>query len=487
MFTGTLTVADEEAEYTISEELSTVEVTVTVEAPTAAQITAAIAAVNSANAGNIIAALQSPVLGLTDINEDLATDYVAEVLASVTNTKARIQQAVNRVNTAAAEADQDEIDNVNTAVNFTDLRAALTALGIDNVATSPSLNQEYFDAIDANTTETKEQIQAVIDAVNLAEITAAVVKAETDLTPAAHTAADTLVQLDLLEEAVQTDLEDRLVAVDLIINVNAAGNAGDLQTALQALETAELIEGYNTSNQAAYFTAFGLITEDPEFTTVAGIQTFVTTVNANEATALIDAVNVATAQAAMQVALDAVTGDTASAEEVDLFLEVYGATTFTSLEQITDAFADVRLTSAVNEADESETEDALDALEFASYVNLGADRRAEVAALFFANEGTTEFETVAEVEVALQATVEQYNALLSAINGSTTISGMKASLKAVSDAYVGAADILAGSFVNFVPAPNTTQAETVLADLNVLKAATPSAVFATLEESVSGL
>lgn len=277
-FTGGL-VPDVNAQYTIPAAFATIELVVTVEAPTPSMITAAINAVNAANAATIIDALQNPVLGLIEVDETLGVKYVAEILASVTNTVARIQQAVDRVNDQAALDDQDAINDVNAALNFGDLRIALGLLGIQNVAPNPMFNQQYFDAIDANPSTTKAEIQTIINAVNFDEVTAVVVEAETELTQLAHNTANALVILDLLETVAQTDVEDRLVIVQQKINI---------ETAIQAVNT-EASLAVNAANLLAALQALYVADNTFTFDTVAEIQNFVNDVNTDKATGLVDA------------------------------------------------------------------------------------------------------------------------------------------------------------------------------------------------------
>ena len=395
--TGTVTIP-EDAEYTVSEEVAAISVDVVVAEPTETQISEAVAAINTADSEGIIAALQSPVLGLSEINEELADEYVLEISNSVTNTPARIQSAVNRVNEQAAEdaeaeqeAEQLLVDAVNDALNFGDLRTALLALDpAPKLAPNPTFNQLYFDAIDTNTTETKEQILEVINNVNVEQLTASVVKAETDLTQDAYNAATGLVGLNLLEEAVQTDLEDRLAAVltaiatqDLVDDVNEATSEAELAAALLALQNAELIEGYTADNDTEYNTAFEALTAEPAFTKVSEIQELVTSVNA-------------------QAAEDALVAG------------------------VNDALANT---------DDAPTLEALNELAYAPFINLGTAKRADVAVNFYLVEkaSETEFETTAEVKEAIDASIVQYNALLADINAAGSITEMQAALQAVAD------------------------------------------------------
>lgn len=477
-FTGTLTLP-EDAEYTISEELKNITSTVTVATPTEAQIAEAVGAINTADAAGIIAALQSPVLGLKDIDEDLAAEYVAEVLNSVTNTPARIQAAVNRVNAQAAadaeadaEAEQLLVDAVNEALNFNDLRDALLRLEPTiKLAPAPIFNQLYFDAIDTNTTETREQILAVINTVNKEQLTALVVKAETDLTQGAYDAAKALViDQDLLEEAVQTELEDRLAVVQtkiatqiLVDDVNASVTEDDLEAALQALETEELIEGYVTADKTAYFTTFEEITENPKFTTVAEIQAFVDEVNSDVAQALIDEVNDAGAEDdaadfAEKINLAGVTTVDANAND-DAYLAAFKAKVdeddnfkFTTVEEITEfvqavdkAETEKALVGAINTANESDRAGLPDAVkafvnEYGNdkYINLKVANREEVFGFFHVETMNTELETATEVQTALNTAIDTYKGFLTGVNAATTTTEARAALQVWVDQAIAA-------------------------------------------------
>lgn len=463
-FTGTATIADEDAEYTLSEELAAVEVSVKVLEPTAAQIAAAVAAVNDAEDNDaLLLALQSPVLGLEGVNEDLIEDYETEIDKSVTNTKARIQAAVNRVNKVAADELQVFIDAVNNAVGLDGLRIALRAegLGLDNVSTDDDLLfQEYFDAIDENDTDTKAKIQDVIDAVNLEEITAAVVKAETDLTEDALTAAAGLVDLDLLEEDVQTDLEDRLDAVEGIMTVNGAEDAGALLGALNDLEAAELLteDSVVEANEDAYFAAFEELKEEDEdfkFTKVAEIQAFVDEVNATEAAdklaGLIADVNNATTATELYQALEALETeelvenlDSSTANQDKYFAKFYDEDEeeanyeFKTVAEIQAFVDEANLEVAVDEVNEFVVEDPAPVDLFAALGSdlLDLDNLVERNEYLYASELAKKFVEGAEEQFAfktvaeIQAFVDAANATpVGKVNVAKNTAGMRAALE----------------------------------------------------------
>lgn len=282
---------DENADYTISEEVAVVTVSIIVEEPSASQVSEAVLAVNAAAEAAIFdpellkEALKSPYLNLSNINEDYIHDYKAEIITSVTNTKSRIQSAINRVNVDKQDELQGQIDAVNEASSFSGLKTALNNLGIQNVEVSSAFDQAYFDAIDSNPTETKGQIQAIIDQTNLTEITALVVEAEEQLTQAAHDEV-TLAMLNLLDEADKDALKERLAHVQGLVTVNGATDNAELATGLQGLENIEAIENYNSMNDQAYWASFNQLTEG--FATVEEIQAFIDQVNADELASAVD-------------------------------------------------------------------------------------------------------------------------------------------------------------------------------------------------------
>lgn len=413
--------------------------------PTQAQVTTAVNAANVANAGAIIKALQNPALGLTDIVEANAAAYVADISANLTNTPARLQAAINRVNANQIDTVQGFIDDLNGALNTADMLTALGELNIDNVLAGNVFDVEYFDAIEANSTTTVEEIQAVIDAVNLEEVEALVVEAETKLTQTAHDAV-TAPMLDLFEEEVATGFTDRLVAVQNKITiateiaaVNAATNANELETALEG--TALSIENLDmVNNKAAYFAAFDELTIPgvDEFTTVAEIQAFVDKVNADEAQALIDAVNNATEGAALQTALEAIGSPTGFNVEYvqELFLKVNGEKVYTDVASILEDFADINLIAEINNANETNRAGLPTAVkafvtEYGNdkYINLKAANREEVFGFFHVETMNTELKTAEEVQTALNTAIDTYTGFLTGVNAATTTTEARAALQ----------------------------------------------------------
>lgn len=253
----------------------------------------------------MIEALENPALKLKNIDEFFAKGYADDIDTNkvVMTTIARLQQAIDRVN----DGQEALIDAVNEALNVTALRTALTNLGIKNVAAATTFDLEYFDAIEENTTETKEQIQAVIDNVNLTEITALVEAAEisekqADVTKAttaltAVKAADTNFDKPA-EGETKGAFEKRLDAVQKIINVEAAITAvntaadGDaLLAALKGDDLGDVKESVIDDNKDAYKAKVdALVAEDAEFAfeTVVEIQDFIDEVNLEEAIKLVN-------------------------------------------------------------------------------------------------------------------------------------------------------------------------------------------------------
>lgn len=254
----------------------------------------------------LLDALAEPVLNLVYVDEFFVDAYGVEIANSLTNTRVRLQAAIDRVNTLEA----DLIDAVNEALSVAALRDALTALGIKNVAAAPIFDVEYFDAIEANTTETKEQIQAVINAVNLEEVTALVLKAEkseeqTDVTTALNTlnavkAVDsnfdkpaedeTKGALEKRIDAVQTKVDIATAIAAVNAEIDATVTDADLLTALQNGDLD--LDDVLPANKAAYADALEAIYADDndfEFETVAQIQAFVDKVNADEEAGVITA------------------------------------------------------------------------------------------------------------------------------------------------------------------------------------------------------
>lgn len=478
-FTGAVTLPAD-VDYTISEALSTVTVKVTVEAATEEQIDAAIDAINLANTGTIIAALKSPVLGLSDVNEDLADEYVAEIAKSFTTTKAQIQAAVNRANAAAAETNADAIKAVNEATGAVSLLTALDDLGIGNVigtltgdpaavdTSVPSLAAQYFTAISNETTDTKAQIQAVIDQVNLKELTKLVVAAEksvkgTDVATA-QALLDAYLPVDTGEVTTVADFQSRLDVVTALIAVNeekASGDAGvDLLAALKdpALKLKNVVDG-NADDYLVAFKARVAADAKFEFATVSALQSFVNKVNADTSTGLITAVNTAglatdDATGATFLAKIKLTSVTTVDDNAKAYLDAFKAKVatdskfkFTTVEEIktfvkavNTAETEKTLVGAINTASASGIEAALTAFvgEYNNdaYVNLGSSlngKRNEVARLFRGIKADTTYKTKEDVQTALTSATVQYNTALNNVLNSKSIAETRTNLQAVYD------------------------------------------------------
>lgn len=462
-FTGKVTLPAD-VDYTISEEISTVNVKVTVEAATEEQITSAIAAVNEAvGAADLLVALQSPVLGLTNVDENV--DYTTEIDDSFTTTKAQIQAAVNRANAAATEANAEFIKAVNEATGKTALETALNALGINNVITNPSQGLAYFAAIAANTTETKAQIQAVIDQVNLTELTKLVVAAEksvkaTDVVTA-KTLLDAYSPVDTGDVTTVADFQARLDVVTALVAVNAQKAASDsgvnLLTALKgpALNLKNVVD----VNANEYLVAFkARVTADTnfEFATVSALQTFVNKVNTDKGTGFITAVNTAGAGSVASDFAGAINSAgvaTVSTANDAAYLAAFKAKVaadskfkFTTVAEITafvkavnTAETEKALLTAVNEAPANGIEAALTAFVGTynndAYVNLTSTsgQKNEVARLFRGIKADTTYKTIEEVQAALTSATEQYNTALSNVLNAKSIAETRTTLQAVYD------------------------------------------------------
>ncbi|WP_106496172.1 S-layer homology domain-containing protein [Lentibacillus sp. Marseille-P4043] len=412
-------------------------------------LTSAISDVNNAEENNVIEKLEAPILNLTDIDEDSAVKYVEEIGSSFTTTRVQIQAAVDRVNEEVAKAQAEQVAAVNDAKGELELFKALNDLGIDRViglndaedgVESVSLGLDYYDAISNQTTETKTQIQEVVDAVNSAKVTDLVEKAEADLTDdAVENASGLLSKYDSGndKDTVEKDFQTRLDVVSALVDVNDAENETNLLNSVKA-EILE-VENIDDDNKTAYINEIDELikqNKDFEFTSVSQLQAFIDDVNAEEAQSLIDAVNDAETPEALKIALSNLESpegfDQESAQK--LFLEVNGEKTYKNVKDIKADFTESYLVSKLNDAKKENINDAVTAFvnEYGNdaYVNTPTTNRSEVVETFWVNNGSERntFTTAQEVSSALTEAVEEYNGYLESINNVTSTTQMRTAL-----------------------------------------------------------
>ena len=440
---------------------------------------AAVDAVNTQagiSADTTLAALKAPVLNLTKINDALKDKYKTEISTSLTNTAARIQAAIDRVNAEAAASQQELIDAVNDltlANKEQDVIDALEAVYSAD-AVIDSLVFEYFDAIADTTFTTADEIKAVVDQVNNTELEKAVANAEKksvkDITTTNHDAADTLLDAYKLAypEADVTAFETRLaevanqVALNKAVNDVATADSANIVSKLAALKVIDESVTYSDANNVEYAAAF--LAAETKPTTVAGVKEIIAQVDAKVVAdakqALIDDVNVASTEDELEAALQAleaaehiegyVTADkTAYYTAFDL---IEADPEFTTVEQIqtfvnevnAKVIADAKqaLIDDVNVAStEDELEAALQALEAAEHIEgyVTADKTAYYTA-FDLIEADPEFTTVEQI----QTFVNEVNAKVNLDDATTKVEGLTdAEGELVGDAEAAAAAIAA--------------------------------------------
>ncbi|MEK5039907.1 Ig-like domain-containing protein [Sporosarcina sp. FSL K6-3457] len=335
--TGEVAVTWEESDFS---EAGTVEVTGTIAGTdktatinvivkSVEDLNAAIAAVKSTsetgNSTDFKTALTAPVLGIEGIEEAYLDDYQSTIADALSITSvADIQALVNLVNDAKSGEEAELVAAIKAANTVSTLEDALAEAEIVHVSSITSNLNAYSTAIKSDNPISLADVQVIIDATNLDIVETAVAKAE-----ASEAAADVTAAANMLTniESVHPDFDtpaegeksfaERIAAVleaidaateleGLITAANEATDEVALLAALQALETADLIEGVVASNDTAYFAAK---TAETKFVRPEDIQTFVTDVNAAELAdkveGLVAAVNEAADVTELAAALDA--------------------------------------------------------------------------------------------------------------------------------------------------------------------------------------
>lgn len=188
----------------------------------------------------------------------------------------------------AKESQQGKINAVNESTGTNELLHVLSDLGIQNIAgikwgntSDNNLAEEYYNAISAATTKSRDQIQDVIDQVNIREITAELETAEKVLTYEALEKANVLILAIETDNAyVYQELRDRYNAVKELIDVNVNVQRDNSSFILYlAINAVPGIENVVRENEYAYKSAIEDKGDNFQFTSIEQLQEFVNNVN----------------------------------------------------------------------------------------------------------------------------------------------------------------------------------------------------------------
>ncbi|WP_055745650.1 hypothetical protein [Brevibacillus choshinensis] len=265
--------------------------------------------------------------GLTDIKDEQISNYVAAINTSTTKqTLADIQAIIKTVNdTALTGAEEKAItDAVNNATNQVQLLAALQNKAFKHV--NADWIQQYKADIDAvkappafGTTDTVIEIQAIVDAANIAKIGAANTAATT---AAAQNAVTALIQAYMVDDATTpgalTPKADAIKASQIkagVFKVKEATTQGTLYsalTALASLDSANLpAASLNGNLKAEYLTAKGTATITNTASVKSDIVDAGATAGLNAALTALDALTATATDAQVKAALQTVANVTA--------------------------------------------------------------------------------------------------------------------------------------------------------------------------------
>jgi putative cell wall-binding protein len=365
-----------------------------------------------------VAAAQAAVEALFGTDAEGAVDKTA--LAETTDQEA-IDEAlvlINALDDAVTEKAGllDDIQIAQVLLDIQDAQAAVEALfgtdaegAVDKTALAETADQEAIDealvlvnALDDAVTEKAGllvDIQDAQDLLDAADLLAAQAAVEALFGTDAEGAVD---KTALAETADQEAIDEALVLVNALDDAvtEKVGLLVDIQDAQDLLDAADLLAA-----QEAVKALFA------DYSTKAALAETADQEAIDEALVLINALD------------DAVT------EKAGLLVDIQDA------QDLLDEQTELALVTAVNDATlVAGMETALTNLNYAPYINLGSAKRAEVAELFLAVEGETEFETQAAIELAIDSVISQYNTLIANVNNAGTIVELRAALQAVVDA-----------------------------------------------------
>jgi putative cell wall-binding protein len=430
-----------------------------------------------------VAAAQTLVEALFDdydAKEALGADVDQEQIdAALTAVEALDDAAEEKAGLLAdVQIAQDLLDAQNLAADVAAAQAAVEALfgtdaegAVDKTALAETTDQEAID-------EALVLINALDDAVTekaglLVDIQIAQVLLDIQDAQAAVEAlfADYSTKAALAETADQEAIDEALVLVNALDDAvtEKAGLLVDIQDAQDLLDAADLLAA-----QAAVEALFGTDAEgavdktalaetadqeaiDEALVLVNALDDAVTEkvgllVDIQDAQDLLDAADLLAAQEAVKAlfadySTKAALAETADQEAIDEALVLINAlddavtekagllVDIQDAQDLLDEQTELALVTAVNDATlVAGMETALTNLNYAPYINLGSAKRAEVAELFLAVEGETEFETQAAIELAIDSVISQYNTLIANVNNAGTIVELRAALQAVVDA-----------------------------------------------------
>ncbi|ERN52058.1 S-layer homology domain-containing protein [Alkalihalophilus marmarensis] len=447
-----------------------------------AALNAAIAAVKSATAANVIERLQAPVLNVSNVKAEYAAAYHNAIVNEgvFINTRAQIQtNLVNYVNAAFAEDLEEALADVSEALS--DYAAAFS-----NRARTAALNDlddalvaldEFRDDSFERFTDGAETNRAFVPVGQVSGEVAGFIYAEYLLNAGELELSDIDAAVEYFEGLLEvyTEIEDAIADFEALpseenslaviaayykgVDAVAAMPAGFGQDALEVEldevfeDITEVIDGLldgledDVDGELNITTIKNASDLHEEITTLVDAlrnsedkTAFVNRLNAVAATiadaseGLITAVNDAVDTTALGTAFTAI-DLSADADELDLFFEVHGSTKFTSIKQIDDALEVIKDLNALNQA-LTTREGAIAGVnafveEYAneSYINLRTNNRSEVAMLFRGLESETTFTSVEEVHTALNEAVTAYTNSLAAINSATSITQTRTALQ----------------------------------------------------------
>lgn len=422
----------------------------------------------------LLEALQAPQLDLADVNEDFISQYFAEIDDSFTNTVERIQSAVDRTNEEFAESVEESLETLNTTASQTAFLEALTSLettiaadDVDEIVNDDDADvdgefvdgvdgvelTDYFEAIQDAQPETLAELEEIIEDVNVGLAMEAYDLAVEEPTEDNIEDAEELLEAfeDLIDDSDELleDLEDLETTADVNDALDSIDDESSDEDIADAFRDAGF-ENVTEDNAEAYFEAFE--DQDALFTSSDEVQDFIDEVNAQEIADDIEAVveaiededdeGLREALNELDLDTDEFNADLLADNDAGEALRSQLMTTFADVEFETDAEIESALTTTtqianVESASESEMDAALRAINYDTYVDLGSDRP-EIAALFTATYGDEDFDSISEIEEAIDSTIEQRDELLSAVNSEQaagSISGLLSAMEDVEEAF----------------------------------------------------
>ncbi|RNF39970.1 S-layer homology domain-containing protein, partial [Planococcus salinus] len=366
------------------------------------------------------------------------------------------QEVAEFVLAVNADALEGLVTDVNAATGQDDLLDAFEAINIENVIEGTvggvEFPFEYFLAIQSANPSTIAEVQEVVEAVNLEEVTAAV--AETVAVPTVENLGDArAIIAALLEVGVEAEVvsgfTEELDALEELVAVNTAVQADEFAGLQTALTNTDLgLEGVITTSDAltAYQTALENILESDEdfvFSSVTEIQELINEVNLT----FIEAVNTAVADAdegeeasdfftALAAEALNLTGENsentgAYYAQYELLLEADEDFEFATVQEIQSFVTEVNQLVAVNAEDSSVLLQVAIDNDVTTYQNLTGDQRTEVAELVIDATPEGGFSTLAEVIEAIEEQTSSYVTLLANVNNADEIVEVDAALEAL--------------------------------------------------------